>query len=182
MKKVVFLILFFAGCLPVMAQDQAVAPKPAGKEERFGGEALKVAYITKQLNLSVEEAQKFWPVHNNYMAEIKNARKEQADNEIAFEEKLLNIRKRYNNDFKKILNSEERANLVFKSEKQFGHLIGREVMERRKRMMDQERNNMDIQRKMLLRKKRLMEQQADPNHQPNRNLPDNSNAPEIAIS
>jgi hypothetical protein len=29
-------------------------------------EALKIAYLTKKLNLSPEEAQRFWPVYNNY--------------------------------------------------------------------------------------------------------------------
>ena len=37
-------------------------------------EALKIAYITNRLNLSPEEAQKFWPIYNNYSVELKVAR------------------------------------------------------------------------------------------------------------
>ena len=36
-------------------------------------QAMEVAYITKELNLSPEEAQKFWPVFNQYRNEVKNS-------------------------------------------------------------------------------------------------------------
>jgi len=37
-------------------------------------ESLKIAYLTQKLNLSTEEAEKFWPVYNKYMDEIRGAR------------------------------------------------------------------------------------------------------------
>ncbi|NHN24453.1 sensor of ECF-type sigma factor [Flavobacterium jejuense] len=36
------------------------------KEKKEKIKALKVAYITEQLNLTSEEAQKFWPVYNAF--------------------------------------------------------------------------------------------------------------------
>ena len=36
------------------------------KEKKEKIKALKVAYITEQLNLTSEEAQKFWPVYNTF--------------------------------------------------------------------------------------------------------------------
>ena len=36
-------------------------------------EALKIAYITKRLDLSPEEAQKFWPIYNQYAEELKQS-------------------------------------------------------------------------------------------------------------
>jgi Spy/CpxP family protein refolding chaperone len=36
------------------------------KEKKEKIKALKVAYITEQLELTTEEAQKFWPVYNAY--------------------------------------------------------------------------------------------------------------------
>ena len=36
------------------------------KKNREKYEAEKVAYITKQLNLSVKESQEFWPLYNEY--------------------------------------------------------------------------------------------------------------------
>lgn len=36
------------------------------KEKKEKIKALKVAYITEKLNLTTEEAQKFWPVYNTF--------------------------------------------------------------------------------------------------------------------
>ncbi|KIX22773.1 sensor of ECF-type sigma factor [Flavobacterium sp. 316] len=36
------------------------------KEKKEKIKALKVAFITEELNLTTEEAQKFWPVYNSY--------------------------------------------------------------------------------------------------------------------
>lgn len=96
-------------------------------------EALKIAYLTKRLNLSTEEAQRFWPVYNKYAEEIKRVRVEQKDKnlpEIEVEDRILNIRKRYNGEFSKAL-SPEKANTFFRSEKEFGGFIQRELQERR---------------------------------------------------
>jgi len=96
-------------------------------------EALKIAYLTKRLDLSTEEAQRFWPVYNKYAEEIKRVRVEQKDKnlpEIEVEDRILNIRKRYNGEFSKAL-SPEKANTFFRSEKEFGGFIQRELQERR---------------------------------------------------
>ncbi len=37
--------------------------------------AQKVAFITERLNLSVEEAQEFWPIYNAYEAKVDNMKK-----------------------------------------------------------------------------------------------------------
>lgn len=39
--------------------------------------ALKTAYITEQLNLSSEEAEKFWPIYNDFDAKMTTLRKEE---------------------------------------------------------------------------------------------------------
>jgi hypothetical protein len=136
MQKKFILLLITAGIfLSAMAQEI--------EKKKANIEALKAAYITKQLNLSIEEAQQFWPLHNLYMAELKKARKERINNELAFEEQALNIRKKYNLEFKKVLNSEERVNNIFKSERSFNMMLHRELMNRRmnnpgsKRRMDE---------------------------------------------
>ncbi len=99
-------------------------------------ESLKVAYITKQLNLNAEEAQKFWPLHNNYIGELKKARKENMNNELVFEEKALNIRKKYSVEFKKILNSDERVNSVFTADRNFNNMMRKELINRRMNNMN----------------------------------------------
>ncbi|MBX9779513.1 MAG: hypothetical protein K2X26_04165 [Chitinophagaceae bacterium] len=99
-------------------------------------ESLKVAYITKQLNLNAEEAQKFWPLHNSYIDELKKARKENMNNELVFEEKALNIRKKYSVEFKKILNSDERVNSVFTADRNFNNMMRKELINRRMNNMN----------------------------------------------
>lgn len=138
MKKFLFLMV-----MSVAVAAHAQEPPPPGKMDRMPGapgeprgprpphvEALKVAFITQKLNLTAEEAQKFWPVHNSYMAELKKAREANKDAELAFEEQALSIRKKYNNDFKKVLNSEERVNTVFKLDRNFNDMMRQEMMRR----------------------------------------------------
>lgn len=45
-----------------------------GKAEKV--EQLKIAYFTKELNLTTSEAEKFWPVYNEMEKKIKTLRKE----------------------------------------------------------------------------------------------------------
>ena len=103
-------------------------------------EALKIAYITNRLNLSPEEAQKFWPIYNQYSLELKVARMKAVDNrssEIELDESLLNIRKKYNTLFLQVL-SPQKVDIFFKSEKEFGHFVQKE-MERRQQLKQQKR-------------------------------------------
>lgn len=129
MKKYTILLLIFLGCMSNMLAQQGDNKQEA--LERL--EAYKIAWLTKKLNLSVEEAQRFWPVYNRYTEEIRRIRIEQRQqnkSEIDTEEKVLNIRKKYNGEFSKAL-SAEKANNFFRTEKEFGGMIKRELQERR---------------------------------------------------
>jgi hypothetical protein len=126
MKKIILLVLISLGVVATNAQN-----RPEKKFNKNNIEALKVAYITRQLNLTPEEAQKFWPVHNMYFEELKKTRRENLDNELVFEEKALNVRKKYNSDFRKILMRNERVNKLFKLEKDFNNELRKELMNRR---------------------------------------------------
>jgi len=95
-------------------------------------EALKIAYLTKKLDLSTEEAQRFWPIYNQYSGEIRQARSRNGRSEIELEEDILNIRKKYNNEFTKAL-SPEKVNMFFRAEKEFGYFVQKEI-ERRQKM------------------------------------------------
>jgi len=96
-------------------------------------ESLRVAYITKQLQLSPEEAQKFWPVYNNYQQDQRKMMKEHKDKngtELELEEKLLNLRKRYRNDFTRTI-SEEKFDRLMKAERNWGEMVRKEMQRRR---------------------------------------------------
>lgn len=120
-------ILFLICTLPVFSQNEP------GQDEGGRIEALKIAYITKKLNLSPEEAQRFWPIYNNYAGEMREARQEQRRSnltEIDTEDKVLRIRKKYNTEFSKALNP-EKVNTFFRTEKDFGNFVQKELSERR---------------------------------------------------
>lgn len=131
MKKIVPILFLIACAMTALAQDD----KELSDDQPDGGrlEALKIAYLTKKLNLSPEEAQRFWPIYNNYAAEIRRARVEQRQRkvpEIEIEERILGIRKKYNSEFSRALNS-EKINTFFRSEKDFGNYVQKELAERR---------------------------------------------------
>src|SRR5438105_8996602 len=95
-------------------------------------EGLKETYMNKELNLTPEEGQKFWPVYRNYFKEIRQAKKNYGNDEMAFEEKVVEIRKKYKNNFKKILNSDDRVNRVYVSEKNLRDLLKKELQNRQR--------------------------------------------------
>jgi len=95
-------------------------------------QTIKVAFITKELNLTTEEAQRFWPVYNSYIEDLKKTRKDSKEDVLAFEERSLAIKKKYNIDFKKILVSDERANKVFLADRNFALFIKKELQDRQK--------------------------------------------------
>lgn len=95
-------------------------------------EALKIAYVTKKMDLTPEEAQRFWPIYNQYAAELKQTRQDALKNnetEIELDDATLKIRKKYNTQFLQVL-SPEKVDTFFKSEKEFGVFVQKE-MERR---------------------------------------------------
>lgn len=65
--------LFTLFLLAAIGQQLALA-QPPGRQDRV--EALKVSFISNRLHLTPEEAQKFWPVFNQYEAELNTVRKE----------------------------------------------------------------------------------------------------------
>jgi hypothetical protein len=127
-----FLILYgiiFTLCFSVSAQNGE------------GIQALKIAYLTKQLNLTPEDAERFWPIYNQYTKEIRQIRMDAVGNreaEIVTEGKIYEVRKKYSVEFGKAL-PPDKVNLFFRSEKQFGASVQRELMERRQLRMQQKR-------------------------------------------
>ncbi|MGB5943473.1 MAG: hypothetical protein WBG71_11385 [Leeuwenhoekiella sp.] len=79
MKKLITL-LFIALTLPSLAQEN-------GRWERI--KALKVSFFTEQLELSPEEAQKFWPVYNAFDKTLEKIRKQ---------ERLITVKERMQNN------------------------------------------------------------------------------------
>ncbi|HTI07312.1 MAG TPA: hypothetical protein VL832_02115 [Puia sp.] len=108
--------------------------QPPMQQQRKGGalEAMKIAFITKRLDLSPEDAEKFWPIYYKYAAEVRQAYFAYRDDkdEIKLDESLLNIRKKYNPEFTRALSSPARVNDFFRAEKDFGAFVQKEMQRR----------------------------------------------------
>lgn len=125
MKNLLLIIALIFSFSFVHAQDDGKGPKG----EKI--QALKIAFITQKLDLTVDEAQKFWPVYNRYEAEIKqviNENKNSGD-AIASEEKILNIKKRYRQEFINVV-GQPKANTLFNAEREFRGVLMRHLKNR----------------------------------------------------
>jgi hypothetical protein len=130
MKKL-FSVLVILCWLTLPARSQ---PPKRG----WGGgqlEAMKTTFITTRLQLTPEQAEKFWPIYNVYSQEVKQAirnfRSQPNGNELSLEETLLNIRKKYSVEFLKAI-PPPRINEFFIAERDFNRLVQQEMNRRRR--------------------------------------------------
>ncbi|MBD3748084.1 MAG: hypothetical protein IE931_01175 [Sphingobacteriales bacterium] len=95
-------------------------------------EAIKIGFITRRLDLSPEQSQKFWAVYNQYQNDLndilrqkRQSRIANADNpdkliddDFAYDSKILKIKKDYRHKFSNILTPEQVKSLYL-AEKDF---------------------------------------------------------------
>lgn len=123
MKKLFSVLVIFCWlALPAQPQDGPKRPML---------EAYKTAFITQRLNLSPEEAQKFWPIYNVYIAEVRqaNANYHRDGDELKHEESRLTIKKKYSVEFLKAI-PPPKINDFFKAEIDFDNFVKKEIMRR----------------------------------------------------
>ena len=102
-------------------------------------QAMEMAFITKELNLSPDEAQKFWPIYNQYRSELRNIAVDhgQGGDRLEKQQKVLDLRKKYRDDFTKVV-TQDRANKVFGAEEEFKSLVRREFQKRQMERRDRD--------------------------------------------
>lgn len=116
-------------------------------------EPLKIAFITQKLNLTAEEAQKFWPVYNKFSDDLQKLRSttkdkladelselstmSDADAEKTLQE-MINFKvneaellKKYAGEFKKVLPI-KKVVMLFKAENDFKRELLKKLRENRK--------------------------------------------------
>ena len=111
-------------------------------------EAKRIGFITQQLQLTPEEAKVFWPVYNKYHDEMEALRKGRAtellsakinfdsmtddevnkliDNEFSSRQKEIDIQRKYNTEFKKVLPVKKVAKL-YRAEQLFKIMLIKEM-------------------------------------------------------
>lgn len=128
-KAILIIGMCFSLSFPVSAQD---------RRERYEQiEAIKVAFITRKLDLNPEEAQKFWPVYNNYQKELMELMKKRREDrqktnvdpndkinaDLAYESRMLDLKKKYKKLYLKAI-PPEKILLLYQAEREFReHLI-----------------------------------------------------------
>jgi endoglucanase Acf2 len=139
--KTIITILFLSLSLQSFSQDD-------DRRERI--KALKVAYLTEQLELSTTEAQKFWPIYNDFEEKEQQLRKEKyskrketdveslseaeakkmIEDMIATDKKKQELRETFIKDLQKILSSKKIIKLKI-AEDQFNKKMFEEYKKRR---------------------------------------------------
>lgn len=113
------------------------AQNPSSKERMERIEALRIAFISQKIGLTVAESQKFWPVYNQMTNELQSLRSQRKNNDtptaieqLEFEQKKIDIKKKYIPAFEQII-GKERLDRLYGLEEEF-----------RKKLMElrQERN------------------------------------------
>ena len=140
MKKfyaIVLLMFALTGILSAQTPAGGDKPTQTGAERV---EAMKVAFITKRLNLTPEEAEKFWPIYNEYQDKrevVRNQLKENrdkvreqsetltpeelmklADEEMTLRQQDLDLQKEMHEKLKKVLPAKKLA-LLYVAEEDF---------------------------------------------------------------
>ena len=123
MRYLYILSVFILSSLQLVAQDDM----PEGRQEKI--KALYVAYITQELKLTEDEAQRFWPVHTQYENEIKAVKTEAS--ELDRQQSILNIKKKFQDKFVKILGV-SRTDNFYRTDAEFR----KKLVERLKKMRE----------------------------------------------
>jgi hypothetical protein len=124
MKKYLLLVLMILGTFSFACAQNGNGQR----SEKI--QALKIAFISQRLHLNSTEAEKFWPVYNDYQSEIRQLRSNKSDDVLENEQKLLDIRKRYKPSFEKILGP-QRLNDLYTAEKDFRNVLIRSLKEQK---------------------------------------------------
>ena len=128
MKKCLLILTLLLGSFSVAFAQENQPGDDQAKQEKI--QALYVAYVTQQLHLTPDEAQKFWPVHTQFETDIKGVKNELP--ELDKQQARLNIKKKYQENFNKIIGT-NRCERFFRMDGEFK----RKLMER----VQKQRNN-----------------------------------------
>jgi len=127
-KYIIVIVLVFAG-YEVFSQPPASFRSSSITPNRKLN-AIRDTYIDRQLDLNDEQKAKFWPLYRRYNQEItevrslkrqnliENKSKNQMEKDIEFGQQILDIKKRYNQEFLKVIPA-DKVNKMYRSEREF---------------------------------------------------------------
>ncbi len=121
----------------LFAQEQ-----PDNKEQEKI-QALEIAFISRKLNLNENEAQRFWPVYNEYKRDVRQVMLTQRNNPkrdvLDNEQMLIDVRKKYKERFVGVI-GQPRMNKFFEAEREFRGVLLNQLKNRPNKPVLQRRN------------------------------------------
>jgi Spy/CpxP family protein refolding chaperone len=169
MKKLIYILFVAWICLPIQAQDMdEEQPQDASAKDKI--KAARIGLITQRLNLTPEQAEKFWPLYNEFDQKRKEIRKpfreaqkqidpnkpdpkqQQAlvDLGLKIKQDELNLEKEYSNRMMGVITAQQMLNLR-QAERDFRNIIINMLNNRR---LQQQRKENFRDRNMRLRQKK----------------------------
>ena len=113
MKKFLLILTLFFISLPALhAQEE----DGGGDNDRIRDKMTE--FIQRRLSLNKNEAEKFSPIFLRYFREWRTALRSFKDDPLLRQQKIVELRLRYRNEFKEII-GEKRSNLVYKGQERF---------------------------------------------------------------
>lgn len=132
------MILLFSIAGTAIAQEQ---PPDSKQEEKI--QTLEIAFISRKLNLTTDEAQKFWPVYNEYKRDMRQVMISQKNNPnkdvVDNDQKMLDVRKKYRERFVGVI-GQPRMNKFFQAEREFRGVLLNQLKNRPDRPIQPRRN------------------------------------------
>ena len=132
-KAIIILFLFIQGISAQNNKDQKGPIRDKIKAQR-------IAFITERLNLSPDEATKFWPVYNQFSGELEEIKKQQnqfrkstndklavmsdkeidkaLEDELSAQQKSIDLQRKYMVELKKTIPTRKVA-MLYKAERDF---------------------------------------------------------------
>jgi len=133
--KKILLLFGFITFASLLTEAQVSGNERVGEKIK----SLEIGYLTKQLQITPDEAEKFWPLFNQYKKESRGIMLDNSlTDRLEIDQKLLDIRKKYRKSFATILGN-DRAQEVYDSEDRFKTLVQKE-MNRRLRARQERKN------------------------------------------
>lgn len=151
MKNISRLIALILLTTTLQAQPQGKGEGDGQGDRKEQIESMKIAFLTKKLELTPDEAKNFWPVYNQYWAEmekIRDARRKQhqemrqnketltdkeyeklVDGEIVFRQQELDLLKKYNGQYKQVLPM-KKVSALYRAEEDFKRELLEKMRER----------------------------------------------------
>ncbi|MGN6177582.1 MAG: hypothetical protein ACTHNW_00260 [Mucilaginibacter sp.] len=147
--KYIFVLLFvvctgyqsYAQYYPVPPPGARIVVRQNSPENRVLN--VKERFIKKQLRLTPEQAQKFYPLYHEYQMELFNMQRlkrlnnssvqpdgtDQVNKDLFYETQIIKIKQRFKDAFLKVL-PPEKVSELYKSEREFNDELVRSLSER----------------------------------------------------